>query len=414
MSNSLLTDSIILKETMMSLKNNLSFCRNVTTEYSDQFAKSGAKVGATINIRKPTRYNVTTGATLTVQDSADQSVALTADKHYHVGMAFAEVDRTLSIDKFRERYVDPAAIALANTIDYNFASAMYQSVFSSVGVPSATAFPSTLKGFVNAKAVASSLGAPKGVYSAIVDPLVEASLVEGLKGLFQSSERIAEQYEMGEMGLAAGCKFSMSQNVPKHTAGAPAGAPAIKTTIAADNTSTIALDGITGSITACYKVGDVITIQNVYAVNPQTKQSTGQLAQFVVTATTNSVTNEIASLPISPAIYGPGSAYQNVDAYPVDGALVYLFGAALTYASVVAPQNMVFHKSAFALASVDFELPSEGVKATRVVDKEAGLSLTMTRQFDITNYRNITRIDFLGGWKCIYPELACRVVGQPA
>jgi hypothetical protein len=216
------------------------------------------------------------------------------------------------------------------------------------------------------------------------------------------------------MGMAAGCKFSMSQNVPKHTAGAPAGAPAIKTTVAADNTSTIALDGITGSITGCYKVGDVISIQNVYAVNPQTKQSTGQLAQFVVTATTNSVTNEIASLPISPAIYGPGSAYQNVSAYRVDGALVYLFGAALTYASVVAPQNMVFHKSAFALASVDFELPTEGVKATRVVDKEAGLSLTMTRQFDITNYRNITRIDFLGGWKCIYPELACRVVGQPA
>lgn len=125
MSNSLLTDSIILKETLMSLKSNLSFCRNVTTQYSDEFAKSGAKVGATINIRKPTRYNVTSGATLTIQDSEDQYVALNADKHYHVGMAFSEVDRTLSIDKFRERYVDPAAIALANTIDYNFASAMY-------------------------------------------------------------------------------------------------------------------------------------------------------------------------------------------------------------------------------------------------------------------------------------------------
>ncbi len=414
MSNTFLTDSIILRETVMALKNNLPFIRNVSTQYASEFAKQGAKVGATVNIRKPPRYNVTTGATLNIQDSQDQFVALTADKHYHVGMSFPEVDRTLSIDKFRERYIDNAAIALADNIEFNCYSDMYKAVYSSVGVPSATALPSTLKGFTQGKATCATLGAPKGVYAAVVDPLVEASLVEGLKGLFQSSERIAEQYESGEMGMAAGSRFSMSQSVAKHTAGAVAGAPAVDTTVSADGTATLHLDGITGSISGCYKKGDVISIQNVYAVNPQTKQSTGQLAQFVVTADTDSVTNEIASLPISPAIYGPGSQYQNVSAYPVDGALVYLFGAATTYASVVAPQNMVFHKSAFAFASVDFELPDEGVKATRVVDKDSGISLTMTRQFDIVNYRNITRVDFLGGWIPIYPELACRVVGQPA
>lgn len=413
MSNSLLTDDIITKETMMSLKNHLVFTKNANMQYSDQFAQSGAKKGATINIRKPSRYEVTEGATLVIQDSQDQSEALTLDKHYHVGMAFAEKDRTLSIDRFRERYIDPATIALANKIDSQFFSDMYQAVFSSVGVPSASAFPSTLKGFTNAKAVCSLLGAPKGTYNAVVDPLVEASLVNGLSGLFQSSEKIAKQYEEGVMGIAAGCKFMMSQNVPKHTAGAIAGAPAIDTTVSANGTATLHLDGITGSITNCYKKGDVITIQNVYAVNPQTKVSTGQLKQFVVTADTNSVTNEIAALPISPAIYLSG-ALQNVDSAPTDGALVYLFGAALTYANVVAPQNMVYHRDAFLFGSADFELPSEGVKASRAVDKDAGLSLTMTSQFDIVNYRNITRLDFLGGWKCVYPELACRVVGQPA
>ena len=200
----------------------------------------------------------------------------------------------------------------------------------------------------------------------------------------------------------------------KHTAGAVAGAPAIDTTVSADGTATLHLDGITGSISGCYKKGDVITIQNVYAVNPQTKQSTGQLAQFVVTADTDSVTNEIAALPISPAIYGPGSQFQNVSAYPVDGALVYLFGAATTYASVVAPQNLVFHKSAFAFASVDLELPDEVVKATRESDPESGISLTMTRQFDITNYRNITRIDLSVACIPISPELDRRYVGQPS
>lgn len=414
MSNALLTDNVILKETMMSLKNNLVFAnpKNVTTEYSEEFAQKGAKKGDTVNIRKPLRYEVTEGATLDIQDSQDQSTPLTLDKHYHVGMAFSEKDRTLSIDKFRERYIDPATIALANKIDSQFAIDMKNSVFSAVGVPSASALPSTLKGFTYGKAQMSLLGAPKGIHSAVVDPLVEASLVDGLKGLFQSSERIADQYESGEMGLAGGMRFMMSQNVPKHLSGAVAGTPAVKTTIVAEGAVAIAVDGITGTISNCFRKGDVIQIGGVYSVNPQTKQSTGVLAQFVVTADTNSSSNEIASLPISPAIYLTGP-YQNVTAYPVDGGLITLFGHASNYASLTVPQNMVFHKSAFALASADFELPTEGVQASRVVDKDAGLSLMMTKQFDIVNFRNIVRLDWLGGWKCLYPELAARVVGQP-
>lgn len=413
MSNALLNDSVILKETMMSLKSHLVFAKNVMTEYSDQFAQTGAKKGATINIRKPVRYEVTEGATLNIQDTADQYTALTVDKHYHVGMAFPEKDRTLSIDKFQERYIEPATIALASKIDSAFITEMYANVFQSVGVPSATVLPSTLKGFVDARAKMALAGAPKGMTTAIVNPLVEASLVEGLKGLFQSSEQIKKQYEEGIMGIAGGSKFMMSQNVPSHTIGDHEGTPAIDTTVTTNGTATLHLDGTLGTVTGWAKKGDVITIANVYAVDPQTKVSTGQLMQFVVTADTNSSANEIAALPISPAIYLTGP-YKNVNRAPTDGDVVTIFGHATSYANIVCPQNLVFHKQAFALASVDFELPQGGVKASRAVDKDAGLALTMTSQFDITNYRTVTRLDWLGGWKCIYPELACRVVGQPA
>lgn len=413
MGNTLLTNDIIAKECLMSLKNNLIFTRESNRTYGKEFAKTGAKIGNTFNIRKPSRYEVTEGAALNIQDSVDQSVALVLDKHYHVGMSFSNVDRTLSVDRFRERYVDPAMIALANKIDSAFITDMYKQVYSSVGVPSSTVYPSTLKGFVNAKAKMELLGAPKGMATAVVDPLVQAALVEGLKGLFQSSEKIAEQYESGLMGIAGGSKFASSANVPKHTAGAPVGTPKISTTVVANGTATLALDGITGSITNCYKKGDVIQIANVYAVNPQTRQSTGQLMDFVVTADTNSVGGSIASLAISPAIYASGQ-YQNVDAFPIDEAAVTLFGHATSYAGLVVPQNLVFLKDAFAIGVADLELPQDGAQASRAVDEDAGLSLCMTSQFDIVNYRNITRIDFLGGWKCIYPELACRVVGQPA
>lgn len=412
MSNSLLTDSAILKETLMSLKNKLAFSKNVTTEYSDQFAQSGAKKGAVINIRKPSRYEVTEGAALVIQDSQDQSVALTADKHYHVGMAFSEVDRSLSIDKFAERYIEPATIALANKIDSQFYIDMYKQVFNSIGVPSATVLPSTLKGYLDAKALIAALGGPQGVYNSVVDPFVEASLVNGLSGLFQSSDKIAKQYEDGVMGYAAGSKFMMSQNVAKHTIGVLGGTPLMNGSTAAGAT-TLVTNGWTAAAATRLKAGDVISVAGVYSVNPQTRQSTGKLAQFVVTADTASDASGNLTIPIDRAIYASGQ-YQNVDALPLTTAAITVFGHASSYASVVAPQNLVFHKSAFALASVDFELPIDGVKAVRAVDKDAGLSLTMCRQYDINNHRTITRVDFLGGWKCIYADLAARVVGQPA
>jgi hypothetical protein len=414
MSNSLLTNDVIAKECLMSLKSNLVFTRNANREYSDEFAKKGAKIGSTFNIRKPSRYEVTEGRSLNIQDSQDQSVALTVDKQYHVGMAFSNDDRTLSVDEFRERYIDPAMIALAHKIDSAFYSAMYKQVFSSVGVPSASAFPSTLKGFTQAKAKMALLGAPEKMASAIVDPLVQAELVEGLKGLFHSSEQISEQYESGLMGKAGGCKFASSASVAKHTIGALGGTPLSNygSAYVAGSTSLVT-DGWSNSITGVVKAGDVITIDDVYAVHPQTRQSTGQLAQFVVTADADSDGSGNATLTIDRGMYASGQ-YQNVNALPANNKAIKVFGHASSYASIVAPQNLVFLKEAFALGSVDLEMPDGGVKASRVVDKDAGLSLTMTQQFDITNYRQITRIDWLGGWKCIYPELACRVVGQPA
>lgn len=411
--NQILTDSIIVKEALMELKNQLTFTKSINRQYDDKFGVEGAKVGSTIDIRLPNRYVAKDGPTLDLQDTVERSVPLTLDQHKHVGMNFSQKDLTLSVDFFKERYIKPAVTTLANAVDSYMFDKMYKAVNSSVGVPSATAFPTTLKGFTDAKAKLALNGAPIDDLTAVVDPLVEASLVNGLSGLFQSSEQIKKQYEKGVMGIAAGSTFKMSQNVSKHTAGAVAGAPAVKTTIAAEGVSAIAVDGITGSITGCYKKGDVITIDGVYAVNPQTKQSTGQLMQFVVTADTDSAANEIASLPISPAIYKTGAA-QNVTDYPVDGGSIKLFGHATNYANVVAPQNMVFHKDAFILGCADIILPKGMAMAARASDPESGLSIALVKGFDITNYREITRLDIIFGGVCAYPELACRVVGQPA
>lgn len=413
MANSLLTTSEITREALRVLKNNMVFCKSVNRQYDDRFAKDGAKRGDTINIRKPPRYSVTDGKTLSIQDSADASVALQLDTQRHVGMAFSSKDLALSIDAFSKNYIEPAMVALANDLDYTIYSNLYKDVYHSVGIPSATSLPNALAPFVDAKAKIALAGGQVDPLNAVVDPLVEASLVEGLKGLFQSSEQIKQQYEKGMMGMAAGSLFKMSQNVVKHTVGALGGTPVTNysPTAFVAGASSLVTDGWSNSITGVLKAGDVISIADVYAVNPQNRQSTGQLAQFVVQSDVNSDGSGNATITLDRAIYASGQN-KNVNALPGNNKAITIFGHASSYAGVIAPQNLVFHKDAFVLGCADLPLPKGVDMAARAVDPDSGLSIRMIRDYNISDDEIVTRLDILFGSVCVWPEYACRVVGR--
>jgi hypothetical protein len=47
--------------------------------------------------------------------------------------------------------------------------------------------------------------------------------------------------------------------------------------------------------------------------------------------------------------------------------------------------------------------------ASRVSDKQLGISLRIVRDYDITTDQFPCRIDVLYGWAALRPELACRV-----
>lgn len=410
MSNTHLNVSMIAKEMLRELKNQLVFARSINRQYSDEFAKKGAKIGNVINIRKPHRFEVTDGASLTIQGTTDQSVALTLDKRKHVAFQFSSQELALNIDEFSKRYVRPAVAVLANQVDVDLAALVKTSIWNSVGTPG-TGPSSASAAMLLALQAGQKLdenGCPMGERSMILNPAAQATFVSQLSSLFQSGEQLKKQYEKGLMGTAAGFTWKMGQNVASHTTGAIAGTPLVKTTIAAEGATAIAVDGITGSITDCYKAGDVIQIADVYAVNPVTKESTGSLMQFVVTADTDSSSNEIASLPISPAMYLTGP-YQNISAYPVDGAAITLFGHATNYASKTTACNVAFHPDAFTLGMADLDLPGGVDKAARATDPDSGLSLRVVRDYDINDDVWPCRVDILYGVKAIYPELACRV-----
>lgn len=411
MSNTLLTISMITKESLMQLKSQLSFSAKVNRQYDDQFAQSGAKIGSVINIRKPVRFDVTTGPALNIQNVADQYSALTLDTQQHVDFQFSSKDLTLSVDEFSERYIKPAVTALANKIDATGA-AQYVNVPSAVGTPGT--LPTTVQPALQVGQKLDENGAPvDDLRSLIVTPSMQTAVVYSAAALFNDQKELANQYRRGRMGRALGFEWGMDQNMPTHSTGAIDGTPLINDPSGniADGDTTIPIDGSsTASITGAYKAGDVITIDGVYAVNPQSKVSTGSLKQFVVTADVNFASNKNDAVPISPALILTGP-YQNISALPANDAAVYLFGAATTYRNKVSPTSMGFHRDAFVLGMADLQLPGGVDMAARAVDPDAGLSIRIVRAYDINNDVFPCRLDVLYGWKCVYPELACRLQG---
>lgn len=399
MSNSLLNISMITKESLRILKNELKFVGSINRQYDDQFAKSGAKIGSVINIRKPVRYTVSDGPALDLQDTTDQSVALTLDSQKHVDFQFSSKELALNIDEFSKRYIQPAIAALANKVDYD-GLGLYDDVYQSVGTPGTT--PNAFSYLTDTGTKLSNAACPVGNRKMILNPAASGAMADGLKGLFQSQELIKEQYEKGMMGLAGGFEIAMDQNVRQHTNGAFAGSGVVN---GANQTGSSLVTNSWTSGSLSLVVGDVFTIAGVNAVNPQNRQSTGQLQDFVVTAAVSD-SSGAATISISPSIVVSGQ-YQTVDASPANGAAITIKGSQ----STAYPQNLGFHPDAFVLGTADLERPG-GVDMSDVAnDPDSGLSLRVVRAYDINNDTFPCRIDILYGLKTVYPELACRLWG---
>ena len=402
MANTNLTISMITREALRILENNLSFTKGVNRQYDDKYAIEGAKIGDTLNIRKPARYIGRSGTTLAVEDHTETSVPLQLDTQFGVDVNFTSKELTLDISDFSERILQPALATVANKIDYDGLQ-LYKEVYNSVGTPGTT--PTALKTYLQAGAKMDHEAAPRdGMRSLAIGPDEQVEIVDSLKGLFQSSNQIKNQYEQGNMGMSAGFKWNMDQNIATHTIGAHGGTPLMAGATVTGATQ-IVTDGWSAS-TQVLNEGDIFTIAGVFAVNPQSRQSTGALRQFVATADVTSDGSGNATIPVSPSIVSSG-AFQNVDALPADNAAITVLGTA----SSTAKANMAYHRDAFAFACADLQLPKGVDMAARVSDKQLGMSVRMVRAYDINNDKFPCRLDILYGWKALYPELACRIQG---
>ena len=411
MSNNLLTISKITNEALMVLENELTFTGGVDKNYDDQFSVVGAKIGQTVNVRRPGRFIGAVGPQLVVEDFNETSVPVTLSTQFQVSTQFTTQDLALSLDMFSDRVLKPAIATIANKMDRDGLIMAKNNTANIVGT--AGTAPTGLITYLTAAAYLDSEGAPRdGRRSVVVEPFTSATIVDSLKGLFVPNDKISSQYTKGLMGRdSGGMNWLMDQNVVSQTFGSYATATLscnVTTATGFLSTGWAYSSNITiGSATAASTLnqGDTFTIAGVYAVNPQNRQTYGnKLRSFVVQSTTAIGSGGTATVTVVPAVITAGQ-FQNVSITSTGSQTVTPFNNT----GVVSAQNILMHKNAFTLACADLELP-EGVHfAGRASDSEIGLSIRVVRQYTINNDSIPTRLDVLYGWAPLYPELACRI-----
>lgn len=412
MADTLLSSTKILAETMRIVHNESAFLPHINKEYNEEFAKKGNKAGATVYPRRPVQFTVRDGATASFQDVTESSEAITVEPEFGIDFDFTDFDLSLTIDKFSERYLQPAGKKLATELDTRIASRFYKRIANFAGTPGTT--PATALIVGQAQAYLDDLGVPGDSRILAMNPFTMASMVDATKGLFNDQKALSEQYKSGLIRTHLGADYQKSANVPVHTVGALGGTPLVNganqgtvNSGSTDNpwaaTTALVTDGWTAAVGNRLKAGDVITIAGVFAVNPDNKQNLGYLKRFVVTADAASDISGNSTVTISPAIIA-GGAYQNVTARPADNAAItVLTGTAAT----AYPQNILFHKDAFTMVTVDMDVPNGMDMAERMVVD--GVSMRFVRGFDITNNKRLCRFDVMAGFGSLQRDWALRL-----
>jgi hypothetical protein len=389
MGNTILTATAVTREALRVLHAKSTFLGSINKQYDPSFAKDGAKIGDSLKIRLPNQYTVRTGINMAAQDTTESSTTLQVATVKGVDLNFSSQDLTMSLDDFSTRIIEPAMSVLAATIESDVLSTVIKDVYQSSNNIAAAI---TLANVAGGRKKLQDALAPDDNRNCLLSTNDNLQLVDALKGLFSPSGQISSQYREGIMGRALGLDFMESTHLSNQARGAGA-------SYVVNGANQTGSSIVIGTGTGLVDVGSIVTFVGCNRVHPETKVDSGQLMQFVVTAT--NATNATL-VTISPAIVTSG-ATQNVSASPTTAQAMTILGTAGTAYG----QSLVYHRDAFTFATADLVQP-KGVDfaAREVMD---GISMSIVRDFNIADRSFPCRLDVLYGFKTLRAQLACRL-----
>ena len=400
MANTLLTIDMITREALRLAHEKATFLGTINRQFDESFGSSEGKIGDTLRIRLPSQYTRRKGSrVMDVQDSEQLKTTLVVATQDGVDMRFNSRELALDLENFSKLHLEPAMATLISGIESDVLQGVSKKVWNVAGTANTTI--STLAAAGAARAKLNQNLAPKDNNRAIqMDSVTMGNLVEGLKGLFQDSPQIKEQYREGLIGRTAMADYYENERVWSMVN-------------IADLTCTLSTytivngdEDLVVSSWATPNAGMVFTVAGIYDVHPETKEAYSHLKQFVVLA--GSTSSVISTYPI----YLTGAKKNVGTAAGADLTVSTLTSAALTFQGDVSStyvQSLMYHKDAFTFATADLPLMAGAEKCVRRMYDN--LSLRVWQDGDIRNDELLTRIDILYGYAAIRPQWACRMIG---
>lgn len=408
MTNTLLTTDRILTEALMHLENEMVMAKLVSRDYESEYEKP-QKAGASIRIRKPVRGQVRTGNVRQVQDIEEGNTTLTVSTLIGADLDFGNVDMTLSVEKFSDRYLKPQMSLIANNIDLAVHAELYQHCPNWVGTAGQSI--DAYRDYAYGPQRLDELAVPTGERAGVLSPADYWGAVSSITGL-SGNAPVKSKLEEASLGRYANTDTYMSQNVKAHTVGTwAAESPQVDGASEASNWATAKSTTYTSQAlsikninTATIKKGDIFTIAGINAVNPITGDTLDFARQFCVISDDTTAVAGVAEITITPAIITTGP-YKTCSEAPTDSDAITVKGTSATSYR----QNLVFHPDAVTLAIVPLEVPRGAVSCVQKSYK--GITMRLIEGYDMTNNISGWRFDVLYGVLAHQPHLATRISG---
>lgn len=191
MANSLVTIDMVTREALRIAHEKCQFIGTTDRQYDDSFAKTGAKIGQALRVRKPNQYVRTQGSrVMDVQEQAEGTASITVATQDHVDMRFNSAELALSIDEISKRYIEPAVSVLVSGIESDYLAFSTKATYNVAGTAGTAITNLTAPGLARAK-LNQGL-APKDNNRAIqMDSVTMAGLVNGASTYFNPSKTSA-------------------------------------------------------------------------------------------------------------------------------------------------------------------------------------------------------------------------------
>ncbi len=396
----------VAMDSLRILKNKRMISKYFNTDDKKDFGKSFA-VGATIRKKFPQRFTSVEGLPYQPQPINRRETTITIDQNIQVAWEWDSFEEALKLERgeafLRKEYSQPAADEIYQQIESRCALWAAQHCNNFVGVlgTNPTNFQTTTGA---ARQTLQEMALWKGDKAFIVPPKVNTSMVGAAMNLMQDAGEIAKQYKDGAIGRQGGFDWYESMSLYDITASTWAGV--VEVTSTQTGTAAISTLVLTCTNGDTFIKGNKFSIAAVLAANPGTRRSTGSSKLFTILSDTQTISGTSATITISPAIYGPGSQYQNVDALPLAGADLTLFPGTTSPNAKHGIIGFALTDQAFALAGVKLEGPESGgdTICSQFQDPDSGLAVRYLRQFDGRESKWINRIDCALGFGDFYVD----------